>query len=391
MYKFLLLLYFSFCVVPSVKDKIQIDGNKITVIGEAPIYQGDVQNAKQRAIKDAKIDAVRKLIGEEISARSNSADGESLGSSLLSKTNAFVKSYDIIDEKQIQIDTQPILQITVRCVVEETKLSTAVDALLDEIGNPRIVSVSLVNSNNSRDYNQISQAEFSRILKENGNKVISLDIPISGNFQKIIDSKKINPNSDFFQDIQKRADVLLVSRITLKDQGKIDSMQGQKLSMPLYSVAATGSYQVVLLWGDGKIVVSGNEDSRESDISFEVSSEKAVIEWSKQVAKKLSKKLKQEWFKLSENNEIILQITNLTPNQAVRFKDDLLEFTGIKRVNVRSQNNNSIEWLVIYPGKQQMLQDEIFYKKDRDFGFLSQNKKLQIKSTTRGTIRLNFQ
>ena len=395
MYKFIFLLLFSFCATISNKNKtyqgdIQIDGDTITVIGEAPIYQGDIQNAKQRAIKDAKIDAVRKLIGEEISQKSGSEDGESLGSSLLSKTNAFVKSYDIIDEKQIMIDTQPILQITVRCVVEETKISTAVDSLLKDIGNPRIVSISFVNSTLSKNFNQISQAEFSRILKEEGNKVISLNMPISSNSNKVVQNNKLNRNSTFFKNIQKKADVLLVSHITLKNQGKIDSVQGKKLSRPLYSVAATGNYQVALLWGDGKIVASGNDDARETDISFEISSEKAVISWSKQVAKKLSKKLKDEWFELSQNNEIILQITNLSPDQAVTFKDDLLEFTGIKDINIRTQNDKLLEWLVIYPGKEQMLQDELFYKKDSGFGFLKQNKKLEIKSTSRGIIRLNF-
>ncbi|MEI1559971.1 hypothetical protein QJN76_25990, partial [Escherichia coli] len=131
---------------------------------------------KQRALKDAKINAVRKVIGEEISNKSKASDGESLGSSLLSKPDAFAKSYDIIDEAEGKIDTQPMLKLTVRCEVEESKISTAVDNLLADVGNPRVAVLVLGKVGGAPVFpatpGNFGEAEIIKALKKNGNKVI---------------------------------------------------------------------------------------------------------------------------------------------------------------------------------------------------------------------------
>ena len=389
--KYLLLpiLFFYSCVGLVKKGSsasFQRDGNTITVIGEAPIYQGDIQNAKQRAIKDAKIDAVRKLIGEEISNKSQSQDGESLGSSLLSKTNAFVKSYEIVDEAQKTIDTQPILVLTVRCEVEETKISLAVDRLLEDIGNPRVAVLSFLDSK----VDATSQAELMKKLKENGNKVVFRNFSNFLTIGDFLNNAGVNSNSDILKNLQNSADVLLLANLTSQEQPKITEIAGRKLDIPMFSTAAYGNYQVILLWGDSKIVASGNYDSREVDINKKMSKENAVVSWSSGVSKEIAKKLKDEWFKLSENNEIIIEVNNLSPDDIVTFKDDLLEFTGIKKIDVRKQTKNKSELVVIYPGKDQMLKDELFYKKDSGFGFLRSGKKMNIGSASRGLLTLDI-
>ncbi|TGJ99321.1 lipoprotein LipL46 [Leptospira semungkisensis] len=379
------------------KEEYTREGNTVTVIGEAPIYNGDKTNAKQRAIKDAKINAVRKVVGEEISNKSQASDGESLGSSLLSKTDAFVKTYDIVDEAEGKIDTQPILKLTVRCTIEDSKLSTAVDSLLADVGNPRVVV--LIPSNIAGQSiaplagNNIAEAEVIKGLKKSGNKIVD---PSSAS--KTVKPSTVNADAVASADtgsaiIQQAAasgaEVLIIATVETKDQDPTSELYGKKLDRPLYSTAATGSYKVILLWGDGKIVDSGLADGRGADITQKVSREKAISNWAESVSKKVSKQLKEEWFNLTENNTIILKFTGLNADEATKFKDDLTEFTAAKDVNVRTSDVNGSEWEVTYPGKDALFMDELVYKKDRGFGFLA-TKTLNVKSASRGVVTLEF-
>ncbi|MCE9500241.1 MAG: lipoprotein LipL46, partial [Leptospira sp.] len=152
------------------------EGNQITVNGEAPIYQGDKALAKTKAVKDAKNTAVRKLIGEEISSKAGVADGESLGSSLIAKTDGFVKSFEVLSEETYKIDTQDMIKVTVRCIVEESKLNTAVDALMADIGHPKtmvLIKVDMGGSiQNPGSANNTAEAMMIDILKKGGNKIV---------------------------------------------------------------------------------------------------------------------------------------------------------------------------------------------------------------------------
>ncbi|EPG66675.1 lipoprotein LipL46 [Leptospira wolffii] len=379
------------------KEEYTREGNTITVLGEAPIYNGDKANAKQRAIKDAKINAVRKVVGEEISNKSQASDGESLGSSLLSKTDAFVKTYDIVDEAEGKIDTQPILKLTVRCTIEETKLSTAVESLLADVGNPRLVVLipSVVGGTPvpPLSANNIAEAEVIKALKKAGNKIVdpstaSKTVKPSGVNADAIGG--LDAGSPIIAQAQASgAEVLIVGTVETEDQGQISNIGGKNLDRPIFSTAATGSYKVVLLWGDGKIVDTGTGDGRGADITQKVSREKAVAAWAESVTKKVSKQLKEEWFNLTENNTIILKFTGLNADEATKFKDDLTELTAAKDINIRTSDVNGSEWEVTYPGKDALFMDELVYKKDRGFSFLA-SKKLNVKSASRGVVSLEF-
>ncbi|XDD51732.1 lipoprotein LipL46 [Leptospira sp. WS92.C1] len=376
------------------KEYYAKEGNKVTVIGEAPIYNGDKQIAKQRALKDAKINAVRKVIGEEISNKSKASDGESLGSSLLSKTDAFVKNYEIIDETEGKIDTQPMLKLTVRCEVEESKISTAVDNLLADVGNPRVAVLVLGQMAGApiipAGPNNFGEAEIIKALKKNGNKIIDPALTAKKVTKNQVDAEKVegSPLIKILAEML-QAEVLVLATVETQDQQTLESVNGKALERPIYNTAATGTYKVVLLWGDGKIVDSGSADGRGADITQKVSREKAVTEWATSVSKKVNKQLKEEWFHLTENNPIVLKFTGLNADEATKFKDDLTEFTAAKEINVRTSDEKGSEWEVIYPGKDALFQEELVYKKDRGFSFLS-SKSLEVKSATRGVVTLEF-
>jgi hypothetical protein len=395
-----LALLFSFvlgCASPANAEKSEnLPENVITAIGEAPIYQGDLALARNKALKDAKLNAIRKLVGEQITEKSGVQDGQSLGSKLYGKTDSFVKKYDIKAETVWKLDTQDMIRLTVQCEVEATKLSTAVDALLDDVGNPR-VAVLIQSTIQGKAFpigsaTNIAEAELIEKLRNKGNKVVDSS-QLTALLKKNPALAKLDLNSveegspllTLAQD--SGAEVLIIGRVETVDQKPIVLPGGKKTDF--LSAAATGPYRIIQLWGDGKIFGSGSHEGRGADITQEVSREQAVKDWSRLVSEKVAKQIKDEWFKLTEQNTVIFKFKGLELEDAINFKNDLTEFTSVKQINDRTTEVNGSEWELTYPGKESMFAEELLYKKDSSFRFLSK-KVLNIKSSKRGVVEVEF-
>ncbi|MDF3819217.1 lipoprotein LipL46 [Leptospira sp. 96542] len=370
--------------------------NVVTAMGEAPIYQGDLALARNKALKDAKLNAIRKLVGEQITEKSGVSDGQSLGSKLYGKTDSFVKKYDILSEEQWKLDTQDMIRLNVRCEVEATKLSTAVDALLDDVGNPR-VAVLISNSINGKAYpigsaTNIAEAELIEKLRAKGNKVVDSS-QLTALLKKNpalakLDLNSVEEGSPLLTLAQESgAEVLIIGKVTTTDQKPVVLPGGKKTDF--LSSAATGPYRIIQLWGDGKIFGSGSVEGRGADITQTVSREQAVKDWSKLVSEKVGKQIKDEWFKLTEQNTVILKFKGIELEDAINFKNDLIEYTSVKQINDRKTDVNGSEWELTYPGKESMFAEELMYKKDSSFRFLS-TKKLNITGSKRGVVEAEF-
>ncbi|MDZ4727459.1 MAG: lipoprotein LipL46 [Leptospira sp.] len=385
------------CANPAVAEKpANQQENVITVLGEAPIYQGDMALARNKALKDAKINAVRKLVGEQITEKSGVSDGQSLGSKLYSKTDSFVKKYEILSEETWKLDTQDMIRLSVRCEVEATKLSTAVDALLDDVGNPRIAV--LIQSNiQGKNFpigsaTNTAEAELIEKLRKKGNKVVDSS-QLTALLKKNpalakLDLTSVEEGSPLLTLAQDSgAEVLIIGKVDTVDQKPIVLPGGKKTDF--LSAAATGPYRIIQLWGDGKIFGSGSSEGRGADITQDVARIQATKDWSNLVSEKVAKQIKDEWFKLTEQNTVILKFTGLELEDAINFKNDLTEFTSVKQINDRKTEASGSEWELTYPGKESMFAEELMYKKDSSFRFLSK-KVLNIKSSKRGVVEADF-
>jgi hypothetical protein len=385
------------CASPANAEKSEnLPDNVVTAMGEAPIYQGDLALARNKALKDAKLNAIRKLVGEQITEKSGVSDGQSLGSKLYGKTDSFVKKYEIISESTWKLDTQDMIRLNVRCEVEATKLSTAVDALLDDVGNPRI-AVLIQSTIQGKSYpigsaTNIAEAELIEKLRNKGNKVVDSS-QLTALLKKNPALAKLDLNSveegspllTLAQD--SGAEVLIIGRVETTDQKPIVLPGGKKTDF--LSAAATGPYRIIQLWGDGKIFGSGSHEGRGADITQEVSREQAVKDWAKLVSEKVAKQIKDEWFKLTEQNTVILKFKGLELEDAINFKNDLSEYTSVKQINDRKTELNDSEWELTYPGKETMFAEELMYKKDSSFRFLAK-KVLNMKSSKRGVVEIEF-
>jgi len=378
------------------KPEPKLSENVVVTTGEAPIYQDDRALARNRALRDAKVNAIRKIIGEQITQRSGVADGQALGVSLYSKTDAFVKQHEILGEERFQIDTQPMLRLTVRCEIEPTRISTAVDALLDDIGNPRMAILVAGEIAGQKlvmgDPRNQAEAELAEALRGRGNTIVS-SARIASFLKARPSLRNLNPEEldsgkpflDFAQEAG--ADVLLIGSISSKDQGKVTLPSGKQ--MDIMSSAVSGSYKMIQLWGDGRVFGSGSAEGRGADLTLPVAREKAIQDWAKLVGQKAGRQIKDEWFRLLEENTILLKFTGLPAQEAIAFRDDLLEFTSVKRINERISSEMGSEWELVYPGKESMFSEELLYKKDRGFRYLSRYR-MKIVKSARGEVVLAF-
>lgn len=391
------LLFTANCGSSLKAEKVPgVPENVVTAMGEAPIYQGDLALARNKALKDAKLNAIRKLVGEQITEKSGVSDGQSLGSKLYGKTDSFVKKYDILSEEKWKLDTQDMIRLNVRCEVEATKLSTAVDALLDDVGNPRI-AVLIQSTINGKSFpigsaTNIAEAEMIERLRAKGNKVVDSS-QLTALLKKNpalakLDMNSVEEGSPLLSLAQESgAEVLIIGKVVTTDQKPVVLPGGKKTDF--LSSAATGPYRIIQLWGDGKIFGSGSLEGRGADITQEVSREQATKDWAKLASDKAGKQIKDEWFKLTEQNTVIFRFKGLALEDAINFKNDLIEYTSVKQVNDRKTDVNGSEWELTYPGKESMFAEELMYKKDSSFRFLG-SKVLNITGSKRGVVEAEF-
>jgi hypothetical protein len=380
------------CTNPKKETSLSTNPNVVTTTGQAAIYQGDRNLAKTKALLDAKRTAVRKVIGEEISSRTKISDGQSLGSSLLSQTDGLVKSFEILSEKDGMWDTQPYLELVVRSEIEKSKASLAVTQLLQDVGNPRIAVLLWADTKGLKSIpgsgdNQVEAVAIEALQKQ-GNKIVGTK-PIAEKLkslgQSANDLKEGHPILYSLQDLG--AEVLLVGSVKVQDQ-PAPNIPGVNIST--FSAAATGSYRIIQLWGDGKIIGTGAVDERGAEFKEELARESAGKKWAEALGKKSSSQIRDEWFRMLDGNSLVFRFKGLGIDQAISFKNDLMEYTGVKSVNDRKTSPDLSEWELTYPGRESDFVEELTYKKERGGFRFSQKYNFDFTGVKKGQIEGEF-
>jgi hypothetical protein len=388
-----LTFYFSLNCTPPKKESPQsASSNVVTTTGQAAIYQGDRNLAKTKALLDAKRTAVRKVIGEEISSRTKISDGQSLGSSLLSQTDGLVKSFEILSEKEGMWDTQPYLELVVRSEVETSKASLAVTQLLQDVGNPR-VSVLIwadVKGNKFTPGSGDNQVEAVAIesLRKQGNKIVGTKSLAEKLKSLGLGAKELKEGHPILYSLQDLgAEVLLVGSVAVQDQ-PAPNIPG--MSIKTFSAAASGSYRIIQLWGDGKIIGTGALDERGAEFKEELARESAAKKWGETLGTKSSSQIREEWFKMLDGNSLVFRFKGLGIDQAISFKNDLTEFTGVKSINDRKTSPDQSEWELTYPGRESDFVEELTYKKERGGFRFSEKYQFDFTGVKKGQVEGEF-
>lgn len=133
------LLLLLFLLLWQTPPAVAMDGDfaTVTVQGEALIEGQDLPRARNRALQEAFSTALTQVMGTYLTADSYTRNFESIDRNVYSRTEGYIKTYEILRESP----DGELLQITVRAVVSTEPLKdelTAMGILLDAFGNPSV-------------------------------------------------------------------------------------------------------------------------------------------------------------------------------------------------------------------------------------------------------------
>jgi len=106
--------------------------------GEAAIVGGDKDSAKRQALKAAQREAVEQVVGSRITAQTLAANNQLISDKILSRTDGYVRKYDIVDTKE----EDGAMKVTIRAQVGTGQLDKdvqAVQALIQQLGNRKMI------------------------------------------------------------------------------------------------------------------------------------------------------------------------------------------------------------------------------------------------------------
>jgi hypothetical protein len=324
MKKLLLSLTFIWAVLavmetaPLAQD--QFGSETVVVVGEAPIYEGNVGQAKERALQEAFSAAICQVMGAYITAESYSQNFVTIDRSVLSKTKGYVKTFDVLEVKQ-ETDN---LALKVKVVVSRESIKddlAALGILLDAMGNP-VVQI---------------QAQDE-----------GLDTSESGPFLKRSLSAKGFYIVDQVQDRQ--PDVIITLAGKINSQSPFGNTGFSGTVVALEAKATQQSTRKVIASIDVVANAAGLNESAARKEAYR----KAAEDLAPQLIEAISEKWGQE-LTAGRTIQLIIRISEYAKVQ--QFSKELEHIFGIKKVDLKSFQNNEAQYLVRFAGQTKTLVD----------------------------------
>ncbi|MDY7231550.1 flagellar assembly protein T N-terminal domain-containing protein [Hyalangium rubrum] len=134
------------------------------VTGEAAIVAGDTDKAVRDARNAALREAVEKVVGVRISAQTLTSNNQLIQDKILSRSDGYVRKYDIVDRKE----EGGVMKVTLRAQVGTTQLDKdlqAVQALIQQLGNKKLV-ILVYEQTVTPDQASITSQTMSTVLTE---------------------------------------------------------------------------------------------------------------------------------------------------------------------------------------------------------------------------------
>ncbi len=338
--------------------------------GRAQVYQGDISFAKDRALRMAKKDAVRRKLGQMIKSKTVTESGVWVKGELTAQSEGLVKNYEV----QSYRSSSDHYEIEILADVNQSGLVDEVQDLLDDWEKPIIfgvVSETFEKTNHDPYSNNTLQAleEFfidkSFILNKVSSMQVALSPPVStSKIVKLIKKKKIEP--DF--------DLLVFGRTTCQNAGKIN-YGGVKSDMK--SAQLNTSISIFDIHTQ-RLIASASEVSAYPHIYFESACSHGIA---KKVVPKLTSKLFKQMLKkwgkeYGSGKSLFVNLKGRLPYKQLYDFQIILrnEIRGVVDIIERKVTSKENYLEVIYQGKAKDFLEEILNKKTNLVLKLSQRK-----------------
>ncbi|MDR3354740.1 MAG: flagellar assembly protein T N-terminal domain-containing protein [Synergistaceae bacterium] len=210
----------------------------VEVEGVAPVKDNNKNAAREEAKLDAYRSALEQAMGARVEGITEMENYAIVKDKVFSQTKGIVKKFDILSEK---IDSDGMLVITAKCGVAETALDGVLGpAVLNAIGNPRILFIIDEIVKDAKPHISATESEALRVFEKAGYLIIDPD-----QARALI---TVDPAAAF-NDPSKVMDVARTTRADVVVLGKAyaDSFYNdKKLGIPRFSVETTVQLKAVL-------------------------------------------------------------------------------------------------------------------------------------------------
>jgi hypothetical protein len=301
----------------------------VEVWGEAQVDDGNVAQAKKMALKDAFKQAIIKVMGVYISAHSflehfSSIDravlSQDFGSSTLSKSKGYIKTYDIVKSTQ----EERLLRLLVKVEVSKEMVKDdlrALHILLDTVGNPVI----MINGNDEGLDKPYSTSVIEGILQSKGFYIAEC---ISGG----------------------HPDIILQSRGMIKNQTETYGLCGAVIDLKVN----------MKQWGTQRLLYEKMEGANGAGLNKTAALKEAYEKAAEIITPDIIKGLSGKWQEelVSGRTLKIVCITN-DYTKVEEFHRYLGRLFGVERASLKSFENQEANFFVRFLGQSTTLADMI--------------------------------
>ena len=345
---------------PKIMKETLSSNGVITVEAEgwAAILQQDIALAKNRALREAMYNAVKKAMGVIVEGQAIANGGVLVSKEIKEKSTGFVKKYDILNEYK----KEGMYIVKIKAEVSKGKLTFSIKDLLDKLGKPKIAV--LIDENllgrKIPAWKSITATEITKYLISKGYDVVDLNTLkdfVGNNYALYLRNIKLAVQ----QLRQTGVEVILLGTAKVKDAGLI--MQGLKS----HSYQADIDLKIVNV-GNNKVIFSDNVHGAYPHISKQTGPIRAIQRASKKLSAQIDMKLRKYWLDIIRNGRMIhLTVKGIAANKVNLFYDNIKDFIGgVLGVYHRSFNNNILYADVRFRGT---IQDFIAELKSKNIGF----------------------
>jgi hypothetical protein len=347
---FFLIVFLPCCLISGeITEAGESSKRLVRVEGYGPIFDGNIANARDRAIQDALRQAVEQTIGTMISSLTR-LENDNIEEEILSRTSGYIESYQVDEGKVTDKNTYLAMVSAVVKVGELEKNLKAIGLLREQMGNPRIM-VLFRAKNMTRDWNRISPnmniAEISLM-----NEFLKHDDEFN-----FVDRSRSNVQfngttlqSAVVGNMGAAMDLCHTYHVDYLILGETEANVNQVMVFDTAIDTAQASVSAkVVRASTGQIVASDYETGQFAPVvEKQAAGAKAIDIASKKLGRKLMSRILEHWRKeVTGTHNVIVTIKNVRLNDLSLFEVLLKDYiTGITKVDRMEFNDGKAVYQV---------------------------------------------
>ena len=354
---------------------------EVTVKGQAAILNNDKLAAKEKALDDAKRNAVEQVAGVIVSSESLTENFELISDNIYSQSKGYISSYKIVKEG-ISPEDKDVYFVEIKAKVSNKKLEkdiSAINLLYKSLGKPKFLLMIA-----EQNFDEKTPSGWWNNAKATTNSVETVIIDeLSKKGIKFVDGRTLKDKLakySAFKNIDSvtTKDILSISKLHDGDYiiyGSViatvkDGLSGTKSGFAIGTLKLVKSDTGEVV-GTIELKDRNNKDHNPEHYRGEatnrpnsiIAAEDAFSAFGKRASKQILKKILKHWLKQANSTrEISLKIKGLTYSDYKKLKSHLLELRGVKSVGEFGMVNKIASLPVNYKGKATELLDLIMSK-----------------------------